>query len=318
VNITARPFDEHLLHPALDLVLRISELSEVVWGWEAARFVDWRWGNNILKLEKQPRWFAQNCVVFEDNNRIKALAVSEYGGQDACILTAGRDRELARHVVDWLLRNWAEQRGGLAFDVSHNEYWLTSLLSDKGFSETGYTGHEWEYDLLNVPSRANLPPGYRVESLAENGRTSLRGIAEVVKMAFGSKESIDSIVKVLTSLEGNPLFKPELNLFARSPDGTIVSYCRGTVNPENGVAAIDPVCTHPDHRRKGLARAVVLECFRRQAELEGRRCYIGSAPMPAPGTFLYRGLHPTRFFTASRWKIEVSSGQNPADRRAPN
>jgi ribosomal protein S18 acetylase RimI-like enzyme len=81
----------------------------------------------------------------------------------------------------------------------------------------------------------------------------------------------------------------------------VASYCRGTVDPGNGVCGIDPVATHPDFQRMGVATAVVRACFRTQAELGGRLSYIGSAAEPAPSTFLYRSLGPQRKYTFSSW-----------------
>ncbi len=107
------------------------------------------------------------------------------------------------------------------------------------------------------------------------------------------------------------MFRPELSVFARSPDGRIAAYCRGTVNPDNGVCGIDPVCTHPDYRGMGLAKAVVHACFRRQRGLGGRYCYIGSAPEPALSTFLYRSLGPVGRTVTCAWSRPAQTMNRP-------
>jgi ribosomal protein S18 acetylase RimI-like enzyme len=99
------------------------------------------------------------------------------------------------------------------------------------------------------------------------------------------------------------MFRPELSVVARSPRGRIAAYCRGTVDPRNGVGGIDPVCCDPDFRRMGLARAVVQACFRAQRDLGGRVSYIGSDREPAPGVHLYRSLGPSRQFDFCRWRL---------------
>ena len=124
------------------------------------------------------------------------------------------------------------------------------------------------------------------------------GISDCFAKAFGREADG---VPALLSLEENPMFRPELSVFARSPEGTIAAYCRGTADADNGVCGIDPVCTHPDFQRLGLGKAVVQRCFANQRALGGRFSYIGSRPEPAPGTFLYRSLGPKGRTVTSTW-----------------
>lgn len=99
------------------------------------------------------------------------------------------------------------------------------------------------------------------------------------------------------------MFRPELSVYAVSPEGTVAAYCRGTVDADNGVCGIDPVCTHPDFQRLGLGKAVVQRCFANQRSAGGRFAYIGSEAEPAPGTFLYKSLGPSSRTVCSTWKL---------------
>jgi hypothetical protein len=303
VTLNNQEYSEEHLQEVLEFVKRISPISEIIWGWDSGRFVDWHWGGNHLKLKEHPGWFSKNCRIFRKHGDLCALVVSEYGGTDACVLTEERNPRLVKDVVDWLLDHWAPERKGLSFEISHNEFWLSSMFEAAGLTEEQLTGHEWEYAVAQTPEASVLPVGYTLETLAVGSENALSGIAEVLQKAFQSKNTVEAIVDILRNLAKNPLFLPELNVFTRSPDGKIASYCRGTVNAENGIAAIDPVCCHPDFFRQGLAKATVQECFRRQAQLGGRLSYIGSAPMPAPSTFLYRSLMPRRYTTTSTFSL---------------
>jgi ribosomal protein S18 acetylase RimI-like enzyme len=106
---------------------------------------------------------------------------------------------------------------------------------------------------------------------------------------------------VLRSLAGNPQYRPELNVVARSADGRIASYCRGTVDADSGLGSIDPVATHPDFQGNGLGRAIVLACFAAQARLGCRESYIGSGPEGSAGSHLYRKLNPVSKISHSEW-----------------
>ena len=176
------------------------------------------------------------------------------------------------------------------------------VFAEAGLTEAKATGHEWEYDLALLPDPAPVADGFTVETLADiDDRAAIyAGISDCIGGAFGREADRSP---TLRSLERNPLFRPELNVFARSPEGVVAAYCRGTVDPDSGVSGIDPVCTHPDFQRRGLGRAVVERCFANQRALGGRFSYIGSATEPAPGTFLYRSLGPSGRTTCSTWKL---------------
>ena len=150
-----------------------------------------------------------------------------------------------------------------------------------GLVEEQATGHEWEYDLGVAAVPPTIPEGFVVESLSNEQAADYPGIAECIRAAFNAQHDVEA---ALISLQSNPMFRSELSIVARSSEGRIAAYCRGTVDPVNGVCGIDPVCCHPDYQRMGLSKAVVRTCFGRQRDLGGRFCYIGSAPEPAMTT----------------------------------
>ena len=88
---------------------------------------------------------------------------------------------------------------------------------------------------------------------------------------------------------------------ARSPSGEHVSFCIARIDWANEIADIDPVGTHPDHRRRGLARAVLLTCFSALAERGIRTAYIGSGAEPAAANRLYESLAPSNTHSHRMW-----------------
>ncbi len=170
-------------------------------------------------------------------------------------------------------------------------------------TEERNTGIEWEYDLAAVETEVAVPDGFVVESLAADGAVTLGAISDCIRAAFGSEHDATPTLESITS---NPMYRPELSVYARTGDGRVAAYCRGTVDPINGVSGIDPVCTHPDFGRLGLAKAVVRTCFRTQRDLGGRVSFIGSAPEPEPSTFLYRSLGPAHARRGSTWTLTTT------------
>lgn len=61
----------------------------------------------------------------------------------------------------------------------------------------------------------------------------------------------------------SPSHNYDLHIVAEAPDGTFAAFAGLTVAAANRYGLFEPVGTHPDHRRKGLAAAVMHEAIRR-------------------------------------------------------
>jgi predicted N-acetyltransferase YhbS len=77
-------------------------------------------------------------------------------------------------------------------------------------------------------------------------------------------------------LQKAPDYRRELDLYVIAPDGEFASFCIAWWDERNRIAMLEPVGTVAEHRRKGLARAVVLEAIRRVAALGAKRAFVGS------------------------------------------
>ncbi|NTU56154.1 MAG: GNAT family N-acetyltransferase, partial [Anaerolineales bacterium] len=53
-------------------------------------------------------------------------------------------------------------------------------------------------------------------------------------------------------------YDPTLDLVVIAPDGTVAAYCSCSVNNQTKIGFTDPVATHPNYQRMGLARALLL------------------------------------------------------------
>lgn len=300
MELRESPLADATLDEVVGFVRRSNPFAQLTWGWDTGRFIDWRWGTNAVRAADDPGWFGRFCRVFREGDEIRAVAVAEEGGATETVITGGEEPAVVREVLARLTELHEERDVELCFEFSAAAGWLRDLFVEAGLVETKATGHEWEYDLSGRGDPEPIPDGFTVETLGDDRDADYAGIAECIARAFGSERDR---VPVLRSLESNPMFLPELSVFARSPEGRIAAYCRGTVDPGNGVCGIDPVCTHPDFRRLGLGRAVVERCFANQRARGGRFSYIGSAAEPAPGTFLYRSLRSSSRSTYCRWTL---------------
>ncbi|NNC75322.1 MAG: GNAT family N-acetyltransferase, partial [Acidimicrobiia bacterium] len=218
---------------------------------------------------------------------------AEVGREDHCILTASEDQSLVSAALEWLIGRRDGER--LVLYPGDEAGWLHEVLVDHGFGKGAVAGLEWGYDIA-ATEMPNVPEGFVVDALA--GPEDYPGVDRCLEGAFGGDRNR---IPVLESLASNPLFRPELSIVARDPDAGIVAYCRGTVDPDSGVAGIDPVATHPDFQGRGLGKAILKTCFANQRSLGGTESYIGSEPEGSQGSYLYRSLGPASKRSYSEW-----------------
>jgi predicted acetyltransferase len=87
-----------------------------------------------------------------------------------------------------------------------------------------------------------------------------------------------------------------LDLFVVAPNGDYASFCTVWIDERNRYGNIEPVGTHVDNRKLGLARALLLEGFRRMAQHGCNRSYMDSN-----NEFYAKvGFRPTPY-TFSQW-----------------
>jgi predicted N-acetyltransferase YhbS len=120
-----------------------------------------------------------------------------------------------------------------------------------------------------------LPPGYRLQSMADNNDLERRRKAFGQGFNHPEPENWPSRL-AYQELQKAPDYRPELDLYVVAPDGEFVSFCIVWWDAHNRIASLEPVGTIPEERRKGLAQAVVLEGVRRAAELGAQRVFVGS------------------------------------------
>lgn len=148
---------------------------------------------------------------------------------------------------------------------------------------------------LHVPE---LPSGYQLQSFAE--ANDIRKYHRVMWRGFDNGPEPSRDFTFRRRMQSAPNFEPALNIVAVAPDGNYAAYSGIWFDHVNRVAYVEPVATDPDHRRRGLGKAVVLECIRR---VKARGCgpiYVES------GLPFYRDIGFRRVFGRYPWKREFT------------
>ena len=138
--------------------------------------------------------------------------------------------------------------------------------------------------------------GYVVRSLDLATEQDSEGGAAVSRAAFGNQRTGE----MMRGLAGAPSYRPEHDLAAIADDGTFAAYTTVWWDQVNRYIIFEPVGTHPEHRRRGLASAVMAEGLRIGAALRADTAYVGSGA-GNPSNLLYESLGFTEVVDYLRW-----------------
>ncbi len=83
-------------------------------------------------------------------------------------------------------------------------------------------------------------------------------------------------VESFTKLQTVWPYRANLDCVVEAPDGSLVAYCLAWLDEANGVGELEPVGTHPDYRRRGLASAVCRFALHRLQEEGATRAVVYS------------------------------------------
>ena len=156
---------------------------------------------------------------------------------------------------------------------------------------------------------AGIPGEYRIRETVVTRDDAAR-MAVLLNAAFG--RSIHTGAEYLTFMTHSPSFRGDLNLVAEAPDGTFAAHVGLTLDAVNRHAVIEPVCTHPGHVRRGLARALLFEGLERVAALGAVTVDVETGDAEAANAF-YASCGFTEEYRGHAWRRSWSAS-TPQDR----
>jgi len=210
-------------------------------------------------------------------------------------------RFVEARMLDWAEHHWGEKRARIETQAYQYDTERKKLLMQRGYEDLGADTNFHVYDLSRPYPFLDLPPGFHIETLAENGNYDERIATE--RLVFDSDYLDQNWFQGKSSA---PSYAFDWDLSVISPAGQHVAFALAWLDVQNKAAQIDPVGTHPDYRRRGLAKALLSACFQR-LHAAGILCaYIGSAPEPNISNRLYDSLQPVKRYQANRWVKQLS------------
>lgn len=263
--------------------------------WTFARLENWR----FAAWDRAPEEFRGMVHLWRDETgRLAGFTITEHLdiGDDLELQTRPECRGVEEDMLAWLERRYAGERERLDVTCFADDAERAERLTAHGFREVRPIGNFRAYDVSRPRPAVALPPGYRLSDLSEFADPAT--YARLERVAFDN-DYLDA--NWYRGKSRAPHYDPRLHVIVLSAAGEPVSVAHGWLEEQFCTAEIDPVATHPDHRRRHLAQAAIVEAFNRLSARGARVAWIVSGAEPNPSNRLYERLEPAGLWTAHRW-----------------
>jgi len=275
------------------------------WNWDVRRWDGWRFHNE--RPVDVPE-LARTIALWESpGGRLLGAVHPEDPG------TAFLEVRPEARWIEPLMLAWAEEclaipgpdgSRRLTLAVHDQDRERQAILRRRGYRRLDRGGRIRASSL--PPARPGdpmpLPSPYRLRTTRPDLDDGAR-IADLLNATFG--RTVHTAAEYLTFMTRSPSFDQRLNLVAEAPDGTFAAHVGVTLEPVRRQAFVEPVATHPDHRRRGLARVLVLEGLRRAASLGATSATVETGDGQAANA-LYAACGLAEAAHLHRWRLDLA------------
>jgi mycothiol synthase len=302
--ITSREFHgEEDYQRVRELLMESYAITQRLHNWELARWDSFRFGAHWREeIEGTRHWEADVHLWETDAGQLVAV-VNPEGRGDVFLQIHPRYRHLEGEMLDWAeahhqaLKPADADPWPLNLFVYQYDKERAALLARRGYRNQGPDSVSRSCSLDGEIPQVELPGGYAIRYPRGEDQGDLERQATVINRVFNANLTRDA-VHVLRQV---PTHCEDLVVVA--PDGTFAAFCSIWFDEFNRTGAFEPVGTHPDHRRRGLAKAVMCEGLRRLKELGATVAFVGTG-YDAPANRLYESVGFTEVDVVDRWQKE--------------
>lgn len=231
--------------------------------WTIGRLGDWKYG--CWNEEKCfPTFMRKNAQLWFNNfEELIGFVISENCHSDFTVFSKRGYEFLYSEMIVWVKANWNDREGSLSTEVhEYHDKYIQSLLQ-QGFLKKELVAVTRQYNLYDKAGEEYfLDNEFTIEDMLVN--PDLEGKVKLYNNAWKNENKVTQydLLKFEYNRE-SPCFNPKFDLSVVDRNGLHISSCVAFIDYKNNYAEIEKVCTHNDYRQKGLAEAVIRECFKR-------------------------------------------------------
>lgn len=298
VSRPVRPEDYWLIHRLLVETTPITPVgfNGDIRRWEGKRFYDKHPAGN-------PDWHKDSRLWQRPSGQPVAVAHPDSPGYPALFVHPDY-RHLEPALITWaeehLSKPLEDGKHQIQFYVYEYDAQRQRLLADRGYEKLSSGGALRRLRLGQQPlARPSLAEGYRLRTTNPEDGADAQRIADLLNAAF--KRDFHNAVEYQTFTRLAPSFHPDLDLVAVAADNIFAAYAGIPYDRANQIGIFEPVCTHPDHQRKGLARALMQEGLLRLRAVGAQYAMVDTGDM-VPANQLYTAMGFSEIYRGTSWK----------------
>jgi len=299
--VVARPFrDDEDYWQVRKLLIETYPITPTAFNWDIRRWDGARWYKQEPTLD--PRWLDWIRLWETLDGQLVGAVLPEWRGHAHLQLHPDY-----RHIEDEVLA-WAEAHLATLADDGRQqlntfafEYDSTRrrVLEQRGYEKTSHGGvvHRLRFGNKQLAKQV-VADGYTLRPTRPGDDGECQRMADLLNAAFERDFHNAQEYRIFTT--HSPSFRHDLNLVAQAPDGHFACHVGLTYEERNRYGVFEPVCTHPEDRRRGLARALMFEGLLRLKALGASDVYVGTGEM-MPANALYESVGFSEAYKGYRW-----------------
>jgi GNAT superfamily N-acetyltransferase len=210
---------------------------------------------------------------FSDDELVGVTTYDHYFGEAFFAVKQGFEA-LKEDILQYTIANFRNEKG-LGIAVNDSDTSTLDLLHRWKFEKNDLTENILEIILEKVTLNFLIPKGITIKNL--DIQNDLYKHQKVLWKGFDNEGPVPTdevtIMKQKVMLSA-PHLNPTLHLAAQNEDGEYVAYCGLWYSAKTDYAYVEPVCTLPEYRSKGIAKALLSESLNRCYALGATRAYV--------------------------------------------
>jgi mycothiol synthase len=282
-------------------VFLLNDRREV--GWQAARLDYWRW-HGLENLHEYPS--LDVCVFIWEtfDGQVRAVLNPEGTGvAHLQIHPAAHTADLVEEMIvvaeEHLARPGPDGKRKLQVWCNEHDDRRQRILARRGYVKGDWPEYQRRRFLDEPIPKVALAPGYGVRPLGDAEELPAR--SWVSWRAFHPDEPDDAYggYEWYHNIQRMPLYRRDLDLVAVAPSGELAAFCTVWYDDVTRTGYVEPVGTAPEHRRRGLGKAVMYEALRRLRRMGATLAWVGSYSPAAHS--LYASVGFTEYELSEPW-----------------
>lgn len=234
--------------------------SHINWNW--AR---WEWMYGHIDTDKS---LLPTIGLWKDEDKVVAAAIFDmYYGEAFC---GALDNKMLPEVLDFA---WDKLRdeGGLGVAVNDADTATQEEMAKAGFHRAEQTETLLCKKLDDLSH--SIPEGFTVHEIRLPEDELL--YKTVIWKGFDHQDDPAELQRMLENqTETPPHLEPELCLALVDENGEFAAHCGCWYDRRTDYAYVEPLCTIPKYRGKGLGKAVLYECLQRCKNLGAKKAFV--------------------------------------------